>query len=62
MVKTGRYNQHVSPNSLLIEVGNNMNTLDEALASMPALADAIYTVLIEDENAEEIITVSYDGK
>ena len=62
MVKTGRYNQHVSPNSLLIEVGNNMNTLDEALSSMPALADAIYTVLMEDESAEEIITVSYEGK
>lgn len=61
MVKTGRYNQHVSPNSLLIEVGNNMNTLDEALASMPALADAIYTVLMEEETAEEIITVSYEG-
>lgn len=61
MVKTGRYNQHVSPNSLLIEVGNNMNTLDEALSSMPALADAIYTVLMEDGKSEEIITVSYDG-
>lgn len=61
MVKTGRYNQHVSPNSLLIEVGNNMNTLDEALASMPALADAIYAVLMEKDTAEEIITVSYEG-
>lgn len=61
MVKTGRYNQHVSPNSLLIEVGNNMNTLDEALSSMPALADAIYTVLIGDNGSGELVTVSYDG-
>ena len=61
MVKTGRYNQHVSPNSLLIEVGNNMNTLDEALSSMPALADAICAVLTEEESNEQIITVSYEG-
>ena len=60
MVKTGRYNQHISPNSLLIEVGNNMNTLEEALASLPALADAIQTVL-SDGDMPEIVTVSYDA-
>lgn len=60
MVKTGRYNQHIAPNSLLIEVGNNMNTLDEALASMPALADAIDAVLTEKQQSS-YITVSYDA-
>ncbi len=40
-VKSGRYNQHVAPNCVLIEAGNNRNTLEEALASMPYLAHAI---------------------
>jgi len=62
MVKTGRYNQHISPNSLLIEVGNNMNTLDEALSSMPALADAISAVLDDDSTDSGIVTISYDIK
>lgn len=44
-VKTGRYNQHVSPGALLVEVGNNMNSLAEALASVPILAQAIAETL-----------------
>jgi len=43
-VKDGRYNQHIGKNALLIEVGHNMNTLNEALASIPCLADAISEV------------------
>ncbi len=39
-VKTGRYNQHVG-RCLLVEVGHNANTLEEALNSMEFLADAI---------------------
>lgn len=39
--KTGRYNQHVSPNCLLVEVGHNANTLEQALAAMPYLAEGI---------------------
>lgn len=39
--KTGRFNQHVSEGAVLIEVGNNMNTLREALDAMPYLARAI---------------------
>lgn len=59
MVKTGRYNQHIGVDAILIEVGNNRNTLEEALASMPALADAIAQVLLPE--GEEIITVSSDN-
>ncbi len=44
-MKTGRYNQHISEHSVLIEVGNNKNTLDEAMRSMAALAMAIDKVL-----------------
>lgn len=40
-LKSGRYNQQIAPCCILIEVGNNKNTLEEALASMPYLAHAI---------------------
>lgn len=62
MVKTGRYNQHIAPNSLIIEVGSNMNTLEQALTSMPVLAVAIEEALNEEKPDAQIITVSYDGK
>ena len=39
--KTGRYNQHVAPNCILIEVGHNANTLKQAKAAMPYLAESI---------------------
>ncbi|MGI6151482.1 MAG: stage II sporulation protein P [Christensenellales bacterium] len=39
-VYTGRYNQHVG-DSVLVEVGHNANTLEEALNSLPYLAAAI---------------------
>lgn len=44
-VKSSRYNQHVAPCCILIEAGNNGNTLEEVLASTPYLADAIRTAL-----------------
>ena len=47
MVKNGRYNQHQFTPSVLIEVGHNLNTLDEALASMPVLAEALDDLLRE---------------
>ena len=40
-VKSGRYNQHIAPCCVLIEVGNNRNTLEEALRAMPYLCNAI---------------------
>ncbi len=44
-LKTGRFNQHIAPHCVLIEVGNNKNTMDEVLASLPYLAEAIHNVL-----------------
>lgn len=41
LVKDGRYNQHIGVHSILIEVGHNKNTLNEALASLPYLAQGI---------------------
>ncbi len=40
-IKTGRYNQHLSTGSILIEVGHNKNTLEEVLNAVPFLAQAI---------------------
>ena len=44
-VKSGRYNQHVAQACILVEAGNNKNTLAEVLAAMPYLADAIASAL-----------------
>ncbi len=43
-VKSGRYNQQVSSKCILVEVGHNANTLEQALAAMPYLAAAIAEV------------------
>jgi len=40
-LKSGRYNQQAATPAILIEAGNNKNTLNEALAAMPSLAQAI---------------------
>ena len=40
-LKSGRYNQQAATPSMLIEVGNNKNTLPEALAAAEPLARAI---------------------
>jgi len=44
-VKTGRYNQHVSDMCILIEVGHNANTFEEAKNSMYYIAKAISKVV-----------------
>jgi len=46
-IKSGRFNQHVAKGCILIEAGNNKNTLAEVLAAMPYLADAIAQVIAE---------------
>lgn len=45
MVKGGRYNQHMSTKAVLIEVGHNENTLDQAVNATGPLAKAIVSVL-----------------
>lgn len=45
-VKTGRYNQHIGKRSILLEVGHNRNTMQQALNSLPCLAEAIADTLI----------------
>lgn len=53
-VKTGRYNQHVSNKCLLVEMGDNANTLEEILNSVPYLAAAI----AESANSTAVETYS----
>ncbi len=43
-VKAGRYNQHISNQCLLVEVGHNANTLEQALNAVEYLAEAIAQV------------------
>ncbi|HWR23676.1 MAG TPA: stage II sporulation protein P [Feifaniaceae bacterium] len=46
-VKEGRYNQHAG-RSLFVNVGNNRNTLEEALNAAESLAEAIEKVVQKD--------------
>ena len=50
-VKSGRYNQHVGKLSLLIEVGHNANTLEQALHAVPSLAESLALTLAEMDAA-----------
>lgn len=47
LVKDGRYNQNIGVFSILVEVGHNMNTLEEALNAVPYLAKGIYSLMLE---------------
>ena len=51
-VKTGRYNQHVGQLSLLIEVGHNANTLEQALHAIPFLAESLALTLAQTDLPE----------
>lgn len=44
-VKTGRYNQHIGGRNILVEVGHNKNTLQQALNSIPCLAESINSTM-----------------
>ena len=48
LVKTNRYNQHIGVYAILVEVGNNRNTLVEALNAMQPLSEAIVSLLIRE--------------
>lgn len=51
-IKTGRFNQHIAPHCVLLECGNNENTLEEVLAGVPYLAQAIVdTLCVQAANA-----------
>lgn len=61
-IKTGRFNQHISDRCVLIECGMNMNTLEEVLAGIPYLAEAISRALDDaTENPPEAKDSSSTG-
>ncbi len=47
LVKDGRYNQHIGVFSVLVEVGHNRNTLQQALNALPALAEGLYSLMVK---------------
>lgn len=48
-LKDGRYNQHVSPRAILVEVGSDKNTLEEGLVAARCLASVLAELIREDE-------------
>lgn len=52
-IRTGRFNQHIAPQCVLIECGTNENTLEEVLRGMPYLAQAIADAMEERKGEEE---------
>ena len=46
-MKKERYNQQLTTGSLILEVGSNGNTLDEALRAVRLFADAVAPALTE---------------
>lgn len=52
MVKDGRYNQHIGVFSVLIEVGHNLNTLEEALNAVKPLAKGIYDLMADNPDLQ----------
>lgn len=56
LVKDGRYNQNIGIFSILVEVGHNRNTLQEALRALPYLADGLTSLMISnpDTTLEEM--------
>ncbi len=52
LVKDGRYNQHIGVFSILVEVGNNRNTLRQALNAVAPLAEGLDSLMREDPDPE----------
>lgn len=52
-IKPGRYNQHISSHCLLLEVGHNANTLEQALNAVPYMAKALHEALSSVPEIEE---------
>ena len=51
-IKTGRFNQHIADQCVLIECGMNCNTLEEVQNGIPYLAQAIASVFAQEKSAE----------
>jgi len=47
-LKDGRYNQHLSPQAILVEIGSDKNTLEEGLVAGRCLAAVLAELIAED--------------
>ena len=47
VLRRGRYNQHLSPGAILVEVGGHGNTLSEAIAGGRLWADSVARTLLD---------------
>lgn len=56
-IKPGRYNQHISSHCLLLEVGHNANTLEQALNAVPLIAKALHDALSNETVTEKSVAV-----
>ncbi|MNY46962.1 Stage II sporulation protein P (SpoIIP) [compost metagenome] len=52
----GLYNQNISPNSILIEVGGPYNTLEECYRTTDWLAEAISEVILNAKKVDAPVT------
>lgn len=50
----GEYNQHLSPNSMLLEVGGPYNSLEEMYRTSDLLGELIAELVRQDEQAEKV--------
>jgi len=48
----GEYNQHISPNAILIEIGGPENTLEESYRTIDVLAEVLSGLLMDAEKAD----------
>ncbi len=49
-LKDGRYNQHVFPGAVLVEIGSEKNTLQECLRAGRCLADVLVEIVEENRS------------
>lgn len=59
-VKEGRYNQFLHPGAILVEIGSDNNSLEEAETSGEMFADALAELLKEEIKAKETSKTSTD--
>lgn len=57
----GEYNQSVSPNSILIEVGGPENTLEESYRTIDVLADVIAEIFWDAQEADAPLSIAENG-
>jgi stage II sporulation protein P len=58
----GEYNQHFSPNSMLMEVGGPYNSLDEMYRTSDLLAELISEMVRQNDQAEKVNAPATPGK